>query len=442
MRIISKLLRTSLFGALVFAPAAATADSKLEAGFTVGGHVFSSNGELGVSDKMDGASPQSSAMFGGRVGYAFLPQFIAELELVMIPTVDDDESRGAAVFGGRGHVRYQPFGDTLMGGKLHPFLLAGYGFMAVRTDSMQLENDADQSYDWGLGTHYALTRSMDLRLDARHILVPDRSNNGATSNFEIAAGLTWRFGAGRSGGSGVERSEPGTAGVELAATPPAPTPATPAAPAPAKPAAASPAPATVTTSPAPAAASSAEGPNDNDHDGVFTPQDACPQEREDADGFGDGDGCPDPDNDGDGILDGADRCAGDAETINGYSDTDGCPDAQHPDLAAMPFARDSSNFTAEAAALLDKTFQVLQANPSFRVELGGHSSSDEGSRTLSLRRAEAVKDYLVRRGVSEGRLRVLGYRSEQPISSDKSSAGRAKNRRVELKLLPLQPTAK
>jgi outer membrane protein OmpA-like peptidoglycan-associated protein len=298
-----------------------------------------------------------------------------------------------------------------------------------------------------LGTHYALTPKMDLRFDARHVIVPDRSNNGATSNFEIAAGLTWRFGTSRGGGSG----ERAPAAVELAA---APTPAPAASPSAAPPSAGPTAPATGPTAapaskPAPAvvataptSAPRAEGPTDADHDGVFTPQDACPQEREDADGHDDGDGCPDPDNDRDGILDGADRCVTDAETVNGYADTDGCPDERHPDLAAVPFARDSSNFTAESAALLDKTFQVLQANPTFRVELGGHSSSDEGSRTLSLRRAEAVKDYLVRRGVAEGRLRVLGYRSEQPASADKSSAGRAKNRRVELKLLALPPAAK
>lgn len=436
MRTISKLIVT----ALTFAPALAAADSKLEAGVTLGGHVFSSNSELGVSDRMDGASPQSSALLGGRIGYAFVPQLIGEVELVLIPTVDDDQSRGAAVFGARGHMRYQPFGDTLMGGKLHPFLLAGYGFMAVRTDSTQLDNDADQSYDWGLGTHYMLTSSMDLRFDARHIVVPDRSNNGATSNFEIAAGLTWRFGAGGSRGQGT--SSVASAPASTSSTAPASTGGAASAGAPAT----APAPAVVATAPAPAprveAAPAPAANPDADHDGVFVPQDACPQEREDADGFADGDGCPDPDNDGDGILDGADRCSTDAETVNGFADADGCPDLHHPDLAAVPFARGSSDFTAESAALLDKTFQVLQANPSFRIELGGHSSSDESSRTLSLRRATAVKDYLVRRGVAEARLRVLGYRDELPASADKSSAGRAKNRRVELKLLPLEPAAK
>lgn len=468
MRLISKLTTA----ALVLTPAAALADGKLEAGFTVGGHVFSSSGELGVPDQDGGASPQSSALLVGHLGYAFTPQLVGELEALLIPTVDDDESRGAVVYGARLHVRYEPFGDTLAGGKLHPFLLAGYGFMAVRTDSMQLANDADQSYDWGLGAHYALNDSMALRFDARHVIVPDRSKDGATSNFELAAGLTWSFGGGRSSSSSIASAPstvtPSTSDPAIAAAPSAaavpstapptaasasapPSPAIAAAPAAApsptsKAPAASKAPApAVTTGPAPASAAKpapTAAEQDPDGDGIFGAKDGCPLEAEDKDGFRDDDGCPEPDNDLDGIGDSIDRCATDAETINGYADGDGCPDPYHPDLPAVAFAKGSSNFTAESAALLDKAFQTLQSHPVFRVELGGHSSSDESNRTLSLRRAEAVKDYLIRRGISAERLRVLGYRGGQPLATDKSSAGRAKNRRVELKLLPLAPAAK
>lgn len=447
MRTICKLIASTLAAAPALVSTAARADGRLEAGVTVGGHVFSSNGELGTSDKMDGASPQSSALVGGRLGYVFLPQIVGEVEAVLIPTVDDDESRGAAVFGVHAHVRYEPFGETLMKGKLHPFVLAGYGFMAVRTDSTQLANDADQSYDWGLGTHYALTRSMELRLDARHVIVPDRSKNGATSNFEISGGLTWRFGPGSTGRSTTSIASAVPTTPPPAAPPPtAATPGTTPVPGPTAPPAA---PATVTASTAPAAPAAppatrpeVAGDPDADRDGMLAPQDVCPLEAEDRDGFQDHDGCPDPDNDGDGIGDSIDRCASDAETVNGYSDGDGCPDSQHPDLAAVPFARGTANFTAESAALLDKSFQTLQANPGFRIELGGHSSSDESNRSLSLKRAEAVKDYLVRRGVAETRLRVIGYRSEQPATTDKSAAGKAKNRRVEMRLLPLDPAAK
>ncbi|MFM7199572.1 MAG: thrombospondin type 3 repeat-containing protein [Myxococcota bacterium] len=66
---------------------------------------------------------------------------------------------------------------------------------------------------------------------------------------------------------------------------------------------------------------------DADLDGLLDDNDKCPQVAEDADGWLDGDGCPDPDNDNDAILDGADKCPNEPETINTAQDDDGCPEA-------------------------------------------------------------------------------------------------------------------
>jgi outer membrane protein OmpA-like peptidoglycan-associated protein len=67
-------------------------------------------------------------------------------------------------------------------------------------------------------------------------------------------------------------------------------------------------------------------PQDTDGDGLLDPDDKCPQEPEDKDGFEDEDGCPDPDNDQDKILDAADKCPLKAEDIDTFEDADGCPD--------------------------------------------------------------------------------------------------------------------
>jgi hypothetical protein len=69
-----------------------------------------------------------------------------------------------------------------------------------------------------------------------------------------------------------------------------------------------------------------QGLADADGDGVPDKSDACPNEREDQDGFQDADGCPDPDNDGDGIPDLTDRCPDQPEDFDGFQDRDGCPD--------------------------------------------------------------------------------------------------------------------
>lgn len=73
------------------------------------------------------------------------------------------------------------------------------------------------------------------------------------------------------------------------------------------------------------------GQGDADHDGILDEADRCPVTKEDADGFEDDDGCPEPDNDADGIADATDKCPVEAETVNGWADDDGCPD-EHQDL--------------------------------------------------------------------------------------------------------------
>jgi hypothetical protein len=65
---------------------------------------------------------------------------------------------------------------------------------------------------------------------------------------------------------------------------------------------------------------------DKDGDGVPNKTDTCKEEVEDADGFEDEDGCPDPDNDADGVLDAADKCPNEPEDKDNHDDADGCPD--------------------------------------------------------------------------------------------------------------------
>jgi len=66
--------------------------------------------------------------------------------------------------------------------------------------------------------------------------------------------------------------------------------------------------------------------NDNDGDGIHDEVDKCPNQPEDVDSFQDEDGCPDLDNDSDGIADIVDQCPDKAEDLDGFSDTDGCPE--------------------------------------------------------------------------------------------------------------------
>jgi len=93
--------------------------------------------------------------------------------------------------------------------------------------------------------------------------------------------------------------------------------------------------------------------------------------------------------------------------------------------------RKSSNKTLNTIA------EVLKADVNLKLSIAGHTDS-KGSKgvnnVLSAKRAEAVKKYLVKRGVSEDRLKAEGYGSTRPVADNATAAGRAKNRRVEMKV--------
>ena len=375
----------------VAVPAVVGADTGFEAGLSLGGHVFSSNSELGGADEPEQPVVKSSFALGGRLGFALSSRFALEAEAAVIPTKSEKSGESATVFGFRGQARV-----NLLTGKFRPYLVAGYGGQMLSTSAPELESDTDPAYHWGAGFALALSGSLDLRLDFRHLIVPDRTAAGATNDFEAGAGVAFRFGGG--GKSGGKKR------VEVIARNEAP---------PLKPT-----------------------DTDSDGDGLDDDQDQCPSQAEDRDGFQDDDGCADTDNDGDGIVDTADQCPDEPETKNGFQDDDGCADQTTTELLGFTFPRNSDKFDPASAALLERAYQVLDRNRRLTIEISGHTSEGEAKPLeLSIARAEAVKEYLVRRGISEERLRTVGYGSDRPTATNSTREGRDKNRRIEFRLL-------
>ena len=98
------------------------------------------------------------------------------------------------------------------------------------------------------------------------------------------------------------------------------------------------------------------------------------------------------------------------------------------------FGFDSSNLSAVAKANLDKLATVLINNPDTNINIYGFTDSkgaDEYNQKLSERRAEAVKTYLSQKGVSSASMLSMGMGEADPIDTNDTDAGRAKNRRVE-----------
>jgi outer membrane protein OmpA-like peptidoglycan-associated protein len=184
---------------------------------------------------------------------------------------------------------------------------------------------------------------------------------------------------------------------------------------------------------------------DNDKDGILDVNDKCPNDPEDTDGFEDADGCPDPDNDKDGILDVKDRCPNEPETVNGTEDEDGCPDAgvskvrlvgdRIEIMEIVHFDFNKATIQKISYELLNQVAKVVGDHPEItllRVE--GHTDSkgeDAFNLKLSQDRANAVRAYLVKRGIAKSRLNPVGYGETRPVESNADDEGRSKNRRVE-----------
>jgi OmpA-OmpF porin, OOP family len=176
---------------------------------------------------------------------------------------------------------------------------------------------------------------------------------------------------------------------------------------------------------------------DSDRDGVLDGLDQCPGTPIGAPV--DARGCPldlGADADGDGVPNDADLCP---DTPAGAQvDAVGCIVAQTMVLRGVNFENDAAVLTADARSILDGVADSLKAQPSVRVEIGGHTDSignDSYNHMLSQERAESVRQYLISRGVSGDRLVAMGYGEFKPLASNETTDGRAQNRRVEFKLL-------
>jgi len=176
---------------------------------------------------------------------------------------------------------------------------------------------------------------------------------------------------------------------------------------------------------------------DTDGDGVQDKDDKC----KDVKGPKENGGCPWPDKDGDKVLDKDDKCPDVAGTVT----NNGCPEVTEEAIKRLNDYAKTILFDSGKASFQQQTFPVLQAitailkeYPTANFSIEGHTDSDGKDATnqkLSEDRAAAVKNYLVENGISSSRLTSAGYGETRPIDTNKTKAGKANNRRVEVKLV-------
>ena len=369
---------------------------------------------------------------GLRFGYYPLSFLGVEVEGGVAPTKTSD-AKGALLGMFRG------YGILQLPYRIAPFAVIGYGLMGTTG----LGKDVDPALHFGGGVKFYVNKLIALRLDARDNLAAQyKVDAGRTHHLEILLGLSIVLGRKKevvkekdTDGDGFLDSQDDcvtTPGVAPRGCPPPPP---------------------------------VEG--DRDGDGFLDSQDSCPDQpgiapdgcpEKDSDGDGfldskdkcpavpgvDPDGCPPPDKDGDGVIDANDKCIDIPETKNNYQDADGCPDELPKDVQKFTgviqgifFDVDKDTIKPQSKKTLDAAVKVLKEFGDVKVEVSGHTDSD-GDRQhnvdLSQRRADAVKKYLVDKGIDTARITTRGAGPDQPIADNTTKDGKAKNRRIEFKL--------
>lgn len=189
-------------------------------------------------------------------------------------------------------------------------------------------------------------------------------------------------------------------------------------------------------------------PSDTDGDGVMDGIDLCDDTPQGV--LVDAAGC-EKDTDGDGVFDGLDQCPGTPPRV--MVDEFGCPLTPTVSATELEFldsgnlVLDQVHFRTGSAALLPKSYPSLDEAaamlvkwPEVQVEIGGYTDSqgsDEKNRMLSEARAKAVLAYLLEKypALDGARFTAVGYGEANPVATNDTAAGRARNRRVEFKIL-------
>ncbi len=174
---------------------------------------------------------------------------------------------------------------------------------------------------------------------------------------------------------------------------------------------------------------------DTDGDGIVDKDDECPNEK----GTKANKGCPDAD--GDGVLDKDDDCINEA----GPKSNKGCPEITKIEVAKLDelfktvyFDTNKATFKPEALTKLNEAAVIIKKYKTAKFSIEGHTDSvgnEKFNQELSDTRANAVKEYLIGKGVSTANLEVKGFGESQPIATNMYNSGRAENRRVVIKLI-------
>jgi OOP family OmpA-OmpF porin len=412
-------------------------DYRFELGLVGGWNYFSDEHGIGRADIDDKQlSPQHAPVWGLQFTFNLNKYIALEAEGLAARTHTRDNQTDMWLFQLGGQMLIHP-----ASGAVRPYLMLGFGGMASLVEDKEiLPDDQDAMVRAGIGLKIPLGSRVNLRLEGRVLsslaFVPDSWKIGDETSY---GGPDFQGLLGLSFNLGEQRAKLFVADKVVYTPPPTEDPDKDGIP--------------TRADRCPDVAEDPDGFQDedgcpevdNDNDGIPDIDDKCPLKPEDKNGIDDEDGCPDKDDDEDGIFGSKDKCPDQPETKNGYKDDDGCPDELPPEVKRFTGVIEGINFKLKSAALLknslpilDRASEVLKNYPELKLEISGHTDNRgkaDFNRDLSQKRAEAVRDYLVMKGIAADRLVAIGYGLDRPIADNKSESGRSKNRRTEFRIV-------
>ncbi|GAA4273345.1 OmpA family protein [Aquimarina gracilis] len=363
-----------------------------------------------------------------------------------LPDGTDVSADDLSYYAADGRVSYS-FKNALKTSWLDPYLGVGGGYTWV-------DEIGAGTLNGSIGINFWFTENLALNVQStyKHVFEDYEVSNYPPTHFQHSAGLTFAFGGKDTDGDGVYDKDdecPDVPGLEeFNGCPDTDGDGI-----------------TDAKDDCPDTAGTAEfnGCPDTDGDGVADPKDECPTEAglaelngcpdADGDGIADGkdgcpneagpaenNGCPYQDKDGDGVLDKDDNCPDVAGTVA----NNGCPEVTeevqktlNEYAAQVLFDSGKSTIKEQSTKVLNDIIAILKEYPTAKFTIEGHTDSQgraASNQKLSDARANAVKTFLVENGVDQFRLSAVGYGEDRPIATNKTRAGRAKNRRVEINL--------
>ncbi len=364
----------------------------LKGAFSISPHV----GGFHFDDNLD---IDDGVVFGIGAGY----NFTQNLSLEFVLDLSDMSTESGLDLNGYSY-RFEGIYQLFPEGKVIPFFALGVGAMTFDPSYGDLETKLIS--DYGAGVKYFFRDGVALRGDVRHVFVEDQSH----INILYTLGVEFLL------------------NKKAAAPPPPPPP-----------------------------------PPDSDGDGVIDSEDKCPDTprgvRVDRSGCpldSDGDGvpdyqdkCPDTprgvkvdrsgcplDSDGDGVYDYLDKCPDTPRDLK--VDSTGCPILMKENVSIrldIQFDVNKADIKPEYHERLKEVADFMVKYPETKAVIEGHTDSTGAAaynQKLSQRRAESVRDYLIKNfNISPDRLTAKGYGEEKPVASNDTKEGRSQNRRIE-----------